>query len=276
MAAREGCLSWPCPDLTCFPCVTGFSVDQFSKFLDQANQVAFRESGSLFGGCDCVKTVRPCVPCACVNICSCDPCFVDRIDLCEASGGLPVNEILYVEIDGVEQDLDCWWVQESRWLCTDQYWPAQNQKAQLGDECTWAVTFSYGEEPPAELLYLRDKYLYELLDECFNRDKKFRNVSRVRSKDVTYDYSSEASALQQIIARFGCRPEKVGYVVDPDDHVSRPGVSFVEARNPEQFEAVYDACDVEALIDMWVESQNPVVDGCIVPIADVDEYGLPV
>lgn len=143
---------------------TGYSV--FDDFVGEASQVLFELSGRLYIGLDS-KTVRPlCRPgCPCGQVLSrghivqfpewswdwwCTregPCDPSKVLL----SGYPVREITEVKIDGVVLGLDEYRLDGMRWAVrkNNEVWPrCQNLSLDDDEVGTWAISYTYGQEPP--------------------------------------------------------------------------------------------------------------------------------
>jgi hypothetical protein len=66
-------------------------------------------------------------------------------------GRSPITDITSVQIDGVELDPSEYRVDDGKWLVRQNCsgWPTcQNLAAPLGEECTFSVSFTWGQDPP--------------------------------------------------------------------------------------------------------------------------------
>lgn len=116
---------------------------------------------SRFGFC-CNRGHEPGLPCSCEE--------PSKVKL----GAYPIRSIVEVEIDGEILDPSEYDVMNRRWLIrtadldgTRRSWPSrQRLDLPLGDDGTWSVTFTYGQEPPQPGIDAAISYARELSKAC--------------------------------------------------------------------------------------------------------------
>jgi hypothetical protein len=182
----------------CTPWVTGDDVADccsvetssgviFDEVAEQASELLFELSGRLYPG-ECEKTVRPaCDSCYCgYQVLSrghvigpwdygyaswglCDMCLVacapSRIKL----SGYPVREISEVLIDGDILDPSLYRVWKSRYVTRldGGRWPIQqNLTLDDSEDNTFAISYTYGADPPATGVMAAAQLACELYKAC--------------------------------------------------------------------------------------------------------------
>lgn len=258
----DGFLAGPCRAWTsteaimdCCPAAVGESVeDELEEFRDIASEVLWEASGREHSGECGPTTYRPCAPaCGCWPVgvygyswdgrlgrwscgpasCGCRPTSEVRLP------GYPVREIIEVKIDGVALDEDEYRLDDNRTLVrmrdaaepnTRLSWPAcQIMDLNDTEEGTFAVTYTYGADPPRSGQAAAAALACQLYAACTEgvECELPENVVRVVRAGITFEKVSALAslllegatgiaAIDTFIAGYGTKRKRAPVVFSPD------------------------------------------------------------
>lgn len=162
-----GCISWPAPDLSTFPCGGSIPAATITDWEPVATEQIYHDTGSRFPGTACTADLRICKSCTCQWRCvgSCEP---DRVDLRRVIRW-PILELQSVTVAGTADPglLDDFRIESRRWLAIDHDtvagWPEDNLQVRPGETGSVVWRVRYGEEPPVAVVKARDQLLYTMI-----------------------------------------------------------------------------------------------------------------
>lgn len=182
----------------------------FEVAAEQASELLFELSGRLFPGLSGPKTVRPpCHGCACgYQVLSrgyvigpwltgdpwsymCDYCLVSCSPSLVKLSGYPVREITEVLIDGVVVNPSLYRIHKHRYAMRldDGRWPLQQDLTLASTEDnTFAITYTYGADPPSLGVSAAAQLACELYKECSGQACALpKGVTRVSRQGITIE-----------------------------------------------------------------------------------------
>lgn len=249
-------IRWPCPDLARLPCITQYSPDSILYWTAVATEDVYGVTAARFPGCDLYARLRPAVTSCCLSPVAGSWGYDLHPDV-----GWPILELVAVEVDGEDQDLADWSIEQRRYLVPGPGigWPLQDGMASAGDAGAWSVTVRYGRPAPRLVLAARDRYMLQLLYEmepttggqlACQLEPGTINVAE-NGRTMTFDPERNAQhgehLMKRIRAKWGRRATTMSRMADP----TRPATRWVPGDHTPTPVAVFapSGCDLQAQLD---------------------------
>jgi hypothetical protein len=181
------CSPWITPDElsqccgTVVPCSPSGAMTPLDRELalqgiQMASEILYNLSARVYSGC-CEQTIRPCN----VNTgCCCSPapsqCGCSAVTEVYLGSSWPVREIREVKVDGVNQNLANYHINDRQFLAmtgacggkTPDFPCCQDMNLMTDCPGTWSVTFTTGMEPPAAGKWACAQLACEIVKSCKN------------------------------------------------------------------------------------------------------------